>query len=239
MQVVVGLVIKLGVQTVTSAAKLYVLESIDLFALAVNGAMVAFFIIVLLLKLHLLTAQVESSLSRAAADGLVRHGRGGGGAVLCSVGGLALFLFFLFAPLLKRRSAAEPLPNTAAGSHRAHAAEPIASDPSGDSALPVGKTLPKPAPSQHNYNAPEHQQPPPAHVREVFARFDANGDGVLDATELRAAAAHLGLELDADGAEALLRRHDTDGSGFIDLAELAAVVVHLEELKASRESLEA
>ena len=93
--------------------------------------------------------------------------------------------------------------------------------------------------AQHDYNAPEHQQPPPAHVREVFARFDANGDGVLDATELRAAAAHLGLELDADGAAALLRRHDTDGSGFIDLAELAAVVAHLEELKASRESLEA
>ena len=75
--------------------------------------------------------------------------------------------------------------------------------------------------------------------REIFRRFDANGDGVLDAPVLRAAAAHLWLEVDAEGAAALLRRHDTDGSGFIDLAELAAIVAHLEELKLPAGSLEA
>ena len=105
--------------------------------------------------------------------------------------------------------------------------------------MPDRSTLPAPETSQHDYNAPENQQPPAAHVREIFRRFDANGDGVLDATELRAAVAHLGLELDADGAAALLRRHDTDGGGFIDLAELAAIVANLEELKVSPGSLEA
>ena len=60
-----------------------------------------------------------------------------------------------------------------------------------------------------------------------------------DATEVRAAAAHLGLDLGSGEAEALLREYDTDKSGAIDLAELAAIVANLEELKAHQGSLEA
>ena len=88
--------------------------------------------------------------------------------------------------------------------------------------------------AEHDYNAPQNQEPPPAKVLEIFKRFDVNGDGVLDATEVRAAVAHLGLALESDDAEALLTLHDTDKSGAIDLAELAAIVADLEELKAKQ-----
>ena len=63
--------------------------------------------------------------------------------------------------------------------------------------------------------------------REIFRRFDANGDGVLDPTEIRALAAHMGVNLASDAAEALLRRYDADKSGAIDVAELAPLIADL------------
>ena len=71
--------------------------------------------------------------------------------------------------------------------------------------------------------------------REIFRRFDANGDGVLDATEIRAVAAHLGVDLASDDAEALLTLYDADKRGAVDLTEFAPIVADLEELKAKQE----
>ena len=109
----------------------------------------------------------------------------------------------------------------------------------GGGALPRRKTLPKPsiakAIAEHDYNAPENQEPPPEHVRELFRRFDANGDGVLEATEIRAVAAHMGVDLASEDAEALLAQYDADKSGAVDLAELASIIVELEELKAKQQ----
>ena len=49
--------------------------------------------------------------------------------------------------------------------------------------MPRRQTLPAPeaakAGAEHDYNAPENQKRPPAHVREIFRRFDANGDGTI------------------------------------------------------------
>ena len=70
---------------------------------------------------------------------------------------------------------------------------------------------------------------------ELFRRFDANGDFVLDATEIRAVAAHLGVDLASDDAEALLTLYDADKRGAVDLTEFAPIVADLEELKAKQE----
>ena len=106
MQVVAGLVIKLAVLTVTIVAKPFAAESNNLFASAVNSAMVAFFIVILLLKLYLLTTQLldSASLELRAMLWFDRDAMAVS-AIACSISSLVLLLGFLVAPLLSRRKA--------------------------------------------------------------------------------------------------------------------------------------
>ena len=58
-------------------------------------------------------------------------------------------------------------------------------------------------------------------VADIFAQFDSNKDGVLDAAELRDVAYALGEVLDEEQALRCIAALDTDGNGTIDLEEFA------------------
>ena len=61
-------------------------------------------------------------------------------------------------------------------------------------------------------------------VRAAFEAFDADGSGGIDATELRQALAHLGMQADAQGVMAVLRKYDADGSANLSLEQFARLV---------------
>ena len=63
-------------------------------------------------------------------------------------------------------------------------------------------------------------------VRDIklLVEFDENKDGVLDAKELLSALESLGLRINLEQVERILKRFDVDDSGTIDLAELGAIV---------------
>merc|ERR1712146_7069 len=69
------------------------------------------------------------------------------------------------------------------------------------------------------------------HVRRAFANFDSDGDGVMDANEMRHCLRSLGLMVDNDEAIEVLRKYDSDASGSIDINEFVGVVLDLEHLK--------
>ena len=71
----------------------------------------------------------------------------------------------------------------------------------------------------------------PEHVRRAFANFDSDGDGVMDANEMRHCLRSLGLMVDNDEAIEVLRKYDSDASGSIDINEFVGVVLDLEHLK--------
>lgn len=58
-------------------------------------------------------------------------------------------------------------------------------------------------------------------LREIFARFDRNGNGTIEARELGALLEALGRDPDDDDIRALFVRFDTDRNGTISLDELA------------------
>ncbi|MFG2072501.1 calcium-binding protein CML [Nonomuraea maritima] len=60
-----------------------------------------------------------------------------------------------------------------------------------------------------------------------FKRFDADGDGLLTADEIRAANDALGGQGAAESEiEAFIAAADSDGDGMIELAEFVALVGH-------------
>ena len=61
-------------------------------------------------------------------------------------------------------------------------------------------------------------------VREAFVRFDSNGDGRMDASELDACLYTLGLPTTSDEAQQVLERYDIDRSGALELAEFRRLV---------------
>lgn len=63
-----------------------------------------------------------------------------------------------------------------------------------------------------------------ATVRAAFEAFDADGSGGIDAKELRQALAHLGMQADAQGVTAVLRKYDADGNANLGLEEFARLV---------------
>mmetsp|Transcript_55802 Transcript_55802/g.126824 ORF Transcript_55802/g.126824 Transcript_55802/m.126824 type:complete len:447 (+) Transcript_55802:151-1491(+) len=61
-------------------------------------------------------------------------------------------------------------------------------------------------------------------IREIFMRFDEDGSGFLDLTELANGLVALGVELRPRGLRALLRDVDTGGDGVVSLAEFFEAV---------------
>ncbi len=62
-------------------------------------------------------------------------------------------------------------------------------------------------------------------LREVFNTFDADGNGSIDATEIKAVCESLGLEANATEVEALIKQADEDGNGKIEFEEFKRAVL--------------
>lgn len=58
----------------------------------------------------------------------------------------------------------------------------------------------------------------------VFSRFDVDNSGGIDASELRAALEYLGLRLDGEQCDYMLRKYDDDRGESLDLNEFAQLV---------------
>ncbi|EOD14806.1 hypothetical protein EMIHUDRAFT_58503, partial [Emiliania huxleyi CCMP1516] len=58
-------------------------------------------------------------------------------------------------------------------------------------------------------------------VRRAFERYDHNGSGALDRSELEAALRDMGLDMTSKEAGVALRSVDVDGNGRLDLQEFA------------------
>ncbi|XAR71412.1 hypothetical protein NMG60_11028661 [Bertholletia excelsa] len=58
-------------------------------------------------------------------------------------------------------------------------------------------------------------------VERVFKKFDADGDGRISATELRAVLRALGSDTSPENVASVMSEIDKDGDGFIDLKEFA------------------
>lgn len=61
-------------------------------------------------------------------------------------------------------------------------------------------------------------------LREAFRVFDRNGDGYVNAAELRHVLTHIGEKLDEDEVDDLLREADIDGEGQIKYADFVKVL---------------
>ncbi|XP_006655624.2 probable calcium-binding protein CML14 [Oryza brachyantha] len=79
-------------------------------------------------------------------------------------------------------------------------------------------TMARPAP------APQLRGSQLKQLREVFRRFDMNGDGSLTQLELAALLRSLGLRPTGDEVHALLAGMDADGNGSVEFDELAAAI---------------
>lgn len=66
-------------------------------------------------------------------------------------------------------------------------------------------------------------------VGQVFRRFDTDGSGDIDASELKHALNALGLESDGAAAQAVLSKFDSSGDGKLQLAEFRAMVKELKK----------
>lgn len=64
-------------------------------------------------------------------------------------------------------------------------------------------------------------------LRELFTRFDMDGDGSLTQLELAALLRSLGLRPTGDDARALLAGMDADGNGAVEFEELASAIAPL------------
>ena len=58
-------------------------------------------------------------------------------------------------------------------------------------------------------------------IMQVFTRFDQDGSGEIDASELGAAAAQLGLAMSEEDLKTAMAEMDKDGSGEVDLEEFS------------------
>ncbi|KAK1351638.1 putative calcium-binding protein CML23 [Heracleum sosnowskyi] len=58
-------------------------------------------------------------------------------------------------------------------------------------------------------------------VKRVFNDFDTNGDGKIDASELRSILLTLGTDASPKEIAGIMSEIDSDGDGFIDLNEFA------------------
>lgn len=68
---------------------------------------------------------------------------------------------------------------------------------------------------------------PNQEIREVFAKFDVDGSGDVDASELRDALKELGLKLDGEQVDYMLRKYDNNRGATLDIEEFAQLVQDL------------
>lgn len=61
----------------------------------------------------------------------------------------------------------------------------------------------------------------------AFQKFDADGSGGLDASELRVALKEAGLEVTGDQCEYMLRKYDDDRGATLDIEEFAQLLQDL------------
>ena len=61
--------------------------------------------------------------------------------------------------------------------------------------------------------------------RIAFDKFDVDGSGLIDASELQGALMHLGLHYDNEAILGIIRKFDDDGNGQLDLDEFVAMAV--------------
>ena len=59
-------------------------------------------------------------------------------------------------------------------------------------------------------------------IEQMFHELDADGSGLLDMDEIRQLCLDLGLELDDDQYEVVMKKLDEDGSGEVDFEEFFA-----------------
>ncbi|CAN6331897.1 unnamed protein product [Urochloa humidicola] len=96
----------------------------------------------------------------------------------------------------------------------------------------------KSAPAAASVPAPKKHAPPPQQhavlrgsqlkqLREIFRRFDMDGDGSLTQLELAALLRSLGLRPTGEEVRALLAGMDADGNGAVEFDELAAAIAPL------------
>lgn len=64
-----------------------------------------------------------------------------------------------------------------------------------------------------------------AEYKEVFATFDRDGDGTVDASELGAVMGSLGVNPSDAEIQQMIDEVDTDGNGTIDFGEFCALMV--------------
>lgn len=64
-------------------------------------------------------------------------------------------------------------------------------------------------------------------MRRTFAKFDANDSGDIDAHELRAALQDIGLVVDSEQVDFMLRKYDDDRNATLDLEEFVQLVQDL------------
>eukprot|EP00768_Dysnectes_brevis_P007223 gnl/Dysnectes_brevis/601_a663_4723.p3 GENE.gnl/Dysnectes_brevis/601_a663_4723~~gnl/Dysnectes_brevis/601_a663_4723.p3 ORF type:complete len:159 (+),score=67.20 gnl/Dysnectes_brevis/601_a663_4723:1363-1839(+) len=62
-------------------------------------------------------------------------------------------------------------------------------------------------------------------LKEAFRVFDRNGDGYINAAELRHVMTHIGEKLDEDEVDDLIREADIDGQGQIKYHDFVKIMV--------------
>ena len=75
-----------------------------------------------------------------------------------------------------------------------------------------------------------------AKMKEAFEKMDASGDGEIDTSELIGLAASLGVELEEDDLQGVLKTIDLDGSNTINLTEFRKMMTHLDPPRAKQKN---
>ena len=69
------------------------------------------------------------------------------------------------------------------------------------------------------------KEPVEERVRDAFFRFDGDGNGHVDADELKLALGALGFNVDIAAAEGILNHYDDDGNETLELEEFNEMVL--------------
>ena len=92
---------------------------------------------------------------------------------------------------------------------------------------PVARTAPQQAPPPEEEENPSTDDSsllqPSQQAKDIFAEFDGDGDGQIDADELKEAVVMLGIDPDDEQMAKILEAADADGDGRISLEEFAKV----------------